>query len=177
MGRTRLQVLMVLATMILFVVMLAANEWLFTKLEFAPGISYNRSEAVLLPVQTNDLYRVFVTTDFEANVYEGTGAEGNNTASRAEPIAISARPRADLQVQTLTVPDRVPAGGTLTADFVIINQGTAATDVPNWVDKVYLSPDTKWWPWLLPTAKLEMGWCIQCHRENNASQDCVTCHY
>jgi hypothetical protein len=45
------------------------------------------------------------------------------------------------------------------------------------MDKVYLSPDTKWWPWLLPTRKLEMGWCIQCHRENGASQDCVTCHY
>ena len=45
------------------------------------------------------------------------------------------------------------------------------------MDKVYLSPDTKWWPWLLPTQKLEMGWCIQCHRANGASQDCVTCHY
>ena len=45
------------------------------------------------------------------------------------------------------------------------------------MDKVYLTPDTKWWPWLLPTQKLEMGWCIQCHRANGASQDCVTCHY
>ncbi|HEY8153622.1 MAG TPA: cytochrome c3 family protein [Myxococcota bacterium] len=45
------------------------------------------------------------------------------------------------------------------------------------MDKVYLVPDTKWWPWLLPTQKLEMGWCIQCHRANGASQDCVTCHY
>ena len=32
------------------------------------------------------------------------------------------------------------------------------------------SPDTNWWPWLLPTQKLEMGWCIQCHRENGASR-------
>jgi hypothetical protein len=38
-------------------------------------------------------------------------------------------------------------------------------------------PDTKWWPWLLPTAKLEMGWCIDCHRRNNATQDCAACHY
>ena len=45
------------------------------------------------------------------------------------------------------------------------------------MDKVYLNPDTKWWPWLLPTKTLEMGWCIQCHRANGASQDCVTCHY
>jgi len=45
------------------------------------------------------------------------------------------------------------------------------------MEKLYLVPDTKWWPWLLPTKKLEMGWCIQCHRANGASQDCATCHY
>ena len=44
-------------------------------------------------------------------------------------------------------------------------------------DKLSLVPDTKWWPWLLPTAKLEMGWCIDCHRRNNATQDCAACHY
>ncbi len=45
--------------------------------------------------------------------------------------------------------------------------------------KVYLVEDTIWWPWLLPAQKLEMGWCISCHRENGqqASQDCLTCHY
>jgi hypothetical protein len=47
------------------------------------------------------------------------------------------------------------------------------------IDKLSLIPDTKWWKYGLPTEKLEMGWCIQCHRENNqqASQDCLTCHY
>jgi len=45
------------------------------------------------------------------------------------------------------------------------------------MDKLYMTADTKWWPWMLPTAKLEMGWCVQCHRENDASQDCLTCHY
>jgi Cytochrome c7 and related cytochrome c len=44
-------------------------------------------------------------------------------------------------------------------------------------DKLSMVPDTKWWPWLLPTAKLEMGWCIDCHRRNNATQDCAACHY
>ena len=34
-----------------------------------------------------------------------------------------------------------------------------------------------WWPWMLPSAKLEMGWCVQCHRDNGASQACLTCHY
>ena len=45
------------------------------------------------------------------------------------------------------------------------------------VNKLYLVPDTKWWFYGLPTKKLEMGWCIKCHRQNGASQDCLTCHY
>ena len=61
-----------------------------------------------------------------------------------------------------------------------VRRGIACQDCHGKVeemDKVHLTPDTKWWPWLLPTQKLEMGWCIQCHRANGASQDCVTCHY
>jgi hypothetical protein len=45
------------------------------------------------------------------------------------------------------------------------------------MDKVALVEDTIWWPWGLPSAKLEMGWCIDCHRENGATQDCLACHY
>ncbi len=45
------------------------------------------------------------------------------------------------------------------------------------MEKLYLTPDTVWWQYGLPAKKLEMGWCIQCHRENGASQDCLTCHY
>ncbi|MAE95628.1 MAG: hypothetical protein CL910_13300 [Deltaproteobacteria bacterium] len=45
------------------------------------------------------------------------------------------------------------------------------------LDKLYLVPDTKWWQYGLPTQKLEMGWCVLCHRDNGASQDCLTCHY
>ena len=46
------------------------------------------------------------------------------------------------------------------------------------LDKLYLVPDDSWW-YLVPVAKMEMGWCIQCHRENGqqASQDCLKCHY
>ena len=45
------------------------------------------------------------------------------------------------------------------------------------MDKVYMTEDTIWWPWGLPSQKLEMGWCIDCHRENDATQDCYACHY
>jgi hypothetical protein len=45
------------------------------------------------------------------------------------------------------------------------------------LDKLYMTADTKWWKWGLPTAKLEMGWCVKCHRQKGVSQDCNTCHY
>jgi len=54
--------------------------------------------------------------------------------------------------------------------------GSAAAPVQG-TEKLYLVPDTKWWFYGLPTKKLEMGWCIKCHRQNGASQDCLTCHY
>jgi hypothetical protein len=45
------------------------------------------------------------------------------------------------------------------------------------MDVVHKKDDTVWWPWLLPTKTLEMGWCIDCHRQNGATQDCYACHY
>jgi hypothetical protein len=53
----------------------------------------------------------------------------------------------------------------------------SATEPVEASQKMYLVPDTKWWFYGLPTKKLEMGWCIKCHRQNGASQDCLTCHY
>jgi hypothetical protein len=45
------------------------------------------------------------------------------------------------------------------------------------MDVVHMKDDTIWWPWLLPSKTLEMGWCIDCHRQNGATQDCYACHY
>ena len=45
------------------------------------------------------------------------------------------------------------------------------------LDKLYMTPDTAFWQYGLPTHKLEMGWCVMCHRDTGASQDCLTCHY
>jgi len=47
--------------------------------------------------------------------------------------------------------------------------------------RAYMTPDTKFRPrslWL-PAAKLEMGWCIDCHEDEKrpGSIDCVACHY
>jgi hypothetical protein len=43
------------------------------------------------------------------------------------------------------------------------------------MDKVYMVPDPSFGR--MPAKKMEMGWCIECHREQGASQDCATCHY
>jgi hypothetical protein len=47
------------------------------------------------------------------------------------------------------------------------------------MNRIWLVPDTKtrtsslW----LPAAKLEMGWCMDCHLERGASDDCAACHF
>jgi hypothetical protein len=45
--------------------------------------------------------------------------------------------------------------------------------------RLYLVPDTKYnsssaW---LPAAKLEMGWCMDCHLQKQGTRNCVSCHY
>jgi hypothetical protein len=46
------------------------------------------------------------------------------------------------------------------------------------LDKLYLVPDTNW-AYLVPYQKLEMGWCVNCHKDNDnqATIDCLKCHY
>jgi len=46
------------------------------------------------------------------------------------------------------------------------------------MDKLYLVPES-FWRYGVPVNKLEMGWCIECHRDNHnqADIDCVRCHY
>lgn len=47
------------------------------------------------------------------------------------------------------------------------------------MNRVWLVPDTVLRPssLFLPAAKLEMGWCMDCHLERGASDDCAACHY
>ena len=42
--------------------------------------------------------------------------------------------------------------------------------------KLYLVPDTKWVNGL-PGLKPKMGWCMSCHWERGASDDCLSCHH
>jgi hypothetical protein len=47
------------------------------------------------------------------------------------------------------------------------------------MNRVHLVPDTRFnsssaW---LPAAKLEMGWCMDCHDQRAGTQNCVSCHH
>lgn len=47
------------------------------------------------------------------------------------------------------------------------------------MNRVYLVPHTSFSPSsaFLPAAKMEMGWCMDCHDHRNGTQDCVSCHH
>jgi hypothetical protein len=47
------------------------------------------------------------------------------------------------------------------------------------MNRVWLVPDTRFNPSsaFLPAAKLEMGWCMDCHEQRAGPRDCAACHY
>jgi subtilase family serine protease len=109
------------------------------------GQTYSRTYQVNLPGHINDVYTVYVTTNYTGTVYEGPAGSTptqNNTAAAANTLSVSAMPRPDLQVANIQIPSHVPAGAALSVTFDVLNQGSVATTVPHWVDRVYLSLDT-----------------------------------
>ncbi len=106
------------------------------------GREYSRRELITVPSYTNDVFEVIIRTDALDTVYEHT-SENNNELIDDAAIEVSVLPRPDLQVSQISGPTEVDAGATASIEFVVINQGTVPTDVPNWTDRVYLSLDDK----------------------------------
>ncbi|WP_372898838.1 CARDB domain-containing protein, partial [Stieleria sp.] len=104
-----------------------------------PGKSYTRNEAIRIPIQSAGVFNLFVRTNFQELLYEGSGVVNN---TKPEPIIINVRPRPDLQVDSITIPERLTAGTTLSPQFTVVNQGGAGTAGTKWIDRVYLSLDT-----------------------------------
>ncbi|HCO96831.1 MAG TPA: hypothetical protein DIU00_23310, partial [Phycisphaerales bacterium] len=112
------------------------------------GMSYTRREQFTLPENIEGSYRVRVTANAPRwtggrGLYEG-GATDNNMTLDDDAILINLLPHPDLQVQSATAPDQVTAGGTISFEFVIVNQGAAATQKPYWKDGIYLSLDDQY---------------------------------
>ncbi|MDH4349648.1 MAG: hypothetical protein OEW56_00680, partial [Gemmatimonadota bacterium] len=106
------------------------------------GMSYTRHEQIKLPSHVSDQFEILVLTDAERSVYEHTHEDNNQSVDDAR-ITVTVLPRPDLQVASITGPAVVDAGGTASIEFTVINQGSVATRVPNWTDRVYLSLDDK----------------------------------
>ncbi|MFO7898428.1 MAG: CARDB domain-containing protein, partial [Planctomycetota bacterium] len=107
----------------------------------AAGKWYTRMEHLRIPAHINDLYEVVVTTNHDGALYEHGPAADNNTQVDDETIAVSIKPRPDLEVGEIIAPDTVDAGAMLTVEFEVVNAGSVATTRPNWTDRVYLSLD------------------------------------
>jgi CARDB len=111
--------------------------------DLAPGQSYTRTERFLLPAQIQGVYQASIVTDSNDAVYEYGAAATNDQTTSANPLSVQLKPRPDLQVDSAVPPTTVPAGGTASMSFTIVNQGTVATTAPHWKDSVYLSLDSQ----------------------------------
>ncbi len=109
--------------------------------ELQSGKSYPRTEKIKIPDELQGLYQVVVRTNSLGDLYEASNTDNNQTVDQ-ETLEISLPPRPDLRVHFIGDIDKVSAGGTVEVPFKIINEG-AATNVPNWIDTVYLSLDNQ----------------------------------
>ncbi len=105
----------------------------------AVGGSYNQSQTITLPQGISGSYTVFVVTNADSAVYEGTNGANNDTDSA--PLTINLTPPPDLQVQDVQGPTGAIAGQSLTVSWTVVNNGTGQTVPNSWYDSVYLSRD------------------------------------
>ncbi|WDD36491.1 CARDB domain-containing protein (plasmid) [Nostoc sp. UHCC 0926] len=107
------------------------------------GKNYTRSEQFVLPSTLQGLYEVVVKTNATNSLYENSATDNNTTSTNPNNLLVNLTARPDLQVKEIIAPTTVNAGGTISLDFIISNEGTVGTNTPNWQDRVYLSLDDK----------------------------------
>jgi subtilase family serine protease len=71
-------------------------------------------------------------------VYEGSGPKTNNRGAGATTVTYR---EADLQFVNFSAPATASSGDIVRVEFTVINAGTRATRVDEWLDRVYLSQD------------------------------------
>ncbi|HHX88190.1 MAG TPA: LEPR-XLL domain-containing protein, partial [Paracoccus sp.] len=116
-----------------------------TETTLQAGLGYQRTERVTLPLRMAGSYRLVVVTNESGTLFEDGAAAQNNLGMSSDVLTIAPLPRPNLQVAEIVATDGVAAGGTVSAEYEIINQGSV-TASGNWVDRVYLSLD----PFLSP---------------------------
>ena len=100
--------------------------------------SYQQSELVTLPISLSGSYNLFVVTNADRAVYEGSNAS-SSTSARA-PIYISQQ-LADLKVTavTVTAPAGIVTEDNVTVNWIVANIGAGMTNTNYWYDDVWLS--------------------------------------
>uniref|UniRef100_UPI00356973C0 CARDB domain-containing protein n=1 Tax=Stieleria sp. TaxID=2795976 RepID=UPI00356973C0 len=113
-----------------------------TSLTLDAGLSYTRAEQISLAPELEGAFQVVVHSNFTGSLYEHAAAADNNVSEDDEIIVVSHPPRPDLQVTDIIAPTSVPAGGTISATYILTNRGTETTK-GRWRDRVYLSLDNR----------------------------------
>jgi len=106
--------------------------------------SYTVTRSFTLSNGVSGDYYVFVETDAGNLVFENQN-EGNNRGRSPNAMRVQLSPWADLQVDSITTPDSLMAGGRLAVTWTAANRGVAAAE-GTWIDRVYLSSGTEWNP-------------------------------
>jgi hypothetical protein len=101
----------------------------------AAGAGLVRSATLSLPAAMTGLVDILVRTDALGVVAEGDTA--NNTGRLAAPLAVAARPAADLVVTLDAAPARIVAGQPFELGYTVTNAGSVAALAP-WVDAIDL---------------------------------------
>ncbi len=105
-----------------------------------PGLSYTRVQQVQLPANLEGVFQLVLITNSTGQIFENGATNNTFTGPNLLTLSVAASPNPDLQVELVTAPSTAQAGGTVAADFTVINQGVAAAN-GQWTDGVYLSLD------------------------------------
>jgi hypothetical protein len=92
------------------------------------GLSYSRSESILLPASLSANYRILVVTDAFGEVFENDTVDANNAAAAPNRTDVMLAPYADLRVSALSTSGTVASGQPLRVNWSVINEGIGTTD-------------------------------------------------
>ncbi len=111
-------------------------------LPLAPGVAYERSAEVLLPLLTgvpSGAYPVSVATDVTGNVGESVETD-NERDTGALPLTVELPPLPDLTVSGVGFPANAVAGAEVDVTWTVTNSGSAPAVGP-WQESLALSAD------------------------------------
>jgi len=106
------------------------------------GDSINLTINVPLPDFVTGPYYIFVYTDFNDNVFEGSGENNNITRSQAMIQII----RPDLIVSGVSSPLSGNSGQLINLEWVVKNNGAGKLFMNNWIDGVMYSTSQEYYP-------------------------------